>query len=430
LQHDKTSKFNKLNKDRRKNNMGKISPVSIKYMVYANFEAVGALEKPDVIGALFGQTEGLLGSELEMRELQKEGKIGRIDVELKSEGGKTTGEIKIPTALDKAETALIAAAIETIDRIGPTDAKIEVRKIEDIRGEKRGFIVDRAKKLLAGIEGSNDTREMADNLKEQSRMAKLQDYGAEKLPAGDISGHEIIVVEGRADVVTLLKNGVNNVIGMNGTKLPEGIKELSYDKEVTLFVDGDRGGKLIAKNVSDNARVDFVAVAPDGKEVEELVGKEILTALRRKVPVGDFFREDKGYREERPRYESRNFRERRFEQPRYEERPRYEQREQEQEGETRDTDITDKEKEKLKEMMKGLPEKSAYLLDSKLELIREVSSATVGSSIVRSRKKVFAVVMNGLVTAGVIRYAEEKNVKVIAAKNFASTETKIKLLSL
>src|SRR4030042_5769377 len=131
--------------------MGKISPVSIKYMVYAKFEAVGALEKPDVIGALFGQTEVLLGSELEMRELQKEGKIGRIDVDLKNESGKTTGEIRIPTALDKAETALIAAAIETIDRIGPTDAKIEVKKIEDIRGEKRNFIVDRAKRLLAGI---------------------------------------------------------------------------------------------------------------------------------------------------------------------------------------------------------------------------------------------------------------------------------------
>jgi DNA primase len=415
--------------------MGKISPVSIKYMVHATFEAVGALEKPDVIGALFGQTEGLLGNELEMRELQKEGKIGRIDVELKNEGGKTTGEIMIPSALDKAETALIAASIETIDRIGPTDAKIEVKKIEDIRGEKRNFIVDRAKRLLAGIEGSSETREMADNLKEQSRLAKLQDFGAEKLPAGDISGNEIIVVEGRADVVNLLKNGVNNVIGMNGTKLPEGVKELSYNKEVTLFVDGDRGGKLIARNVCDNAKVDFIAVAPDGKEVEELVGKEILVALRRKVPAADFFKEDKreerGYRDDR-RYESRgNFRERpRFEErPRYEERPRFEEREQE--GETRDTDITEAEKKKLKEMMDNLEgSKSAYLLDSKLEILREVTSVTVGSSIVRSRKKVFAIVMDGLVTAGVIRYAEEKNVKFIAAKNFASTETKIKLLSL
>lgn len=399
--------------------MGKISPVSIKYMIYANFEAVGALEKPDVIGALFGQTEGLLGSELEMRELQKEGKIGRIEVELKSESGKTTGEIKIPSALDKAETALIAAAIETIDRIGPTDAKIEVRKIEDIRGEKRGFIVDRAKKLLAEIEGGGDTREIADNLKEQSRMAKLQDYGTEKLPAGDISGSEIIVVEGRADVINLIKNGVNNVIGMNGTKLPETIKELSYDKQVTLFVDGDRGGRLIARNVCDNARIDFIAIAPDGKEVEELVGKEILVALRRKVSVSDFFREEKSnYREERRDNYGRD-------------RPRFEERRGEPQEEAREKELDDNEKKKLKEMMKEIEgSKSALLLDNNLDVIREVSSNAIGSSLLRSRKKVFAIVMDGIVTAGIIRYAEEKDVKVIAARNFGSTETKIKLLSL
>jgi len=404
--------------------MGKISPVSIKYMVYANFEAVGALEKPDVIGALFGQTEGLLGSELEMRELQKEGKIGRIDVDLKNEGGKTTGEIRIPTALDKAETALIAAAIETIDRIGPTDAKIEVKKIEDIRGEKRSFIVDRAKRLLAGIEGSSETREMADNLKEQSRMDKLKDYGSEKLPAGDISCNEIIVVEGRADVVNLLKNGVNNVIGMNGTKLPEAIKELSHEKEITLFVDGDRGGKLIARNVCENARVSYIAVAPDGKEVEELVGKEILIALRRRTPVSDFLREERaergyerGYREDR-----RDFREK----------PRFrEERAEESHEETRVKEIDEKEKEKLVKMMGKIEgSKSALLLDSNLEVMREISSASISSSLLRTRKKIFAIVMDGLVTAGIIRYAEEKDVQVIAAKNFASTETKIKLISL
>ena len=33
--------------------MAKISPVSIKYMIYAKFEADGMVEKPDVIGAVF-----------------------------------------------------------------------------------------------------------------------------------------------------------------------------------------------------------------------------------------------------------------------------------------------------------------------------------------------------------------------------------------
>src|SRR3989338_1187762 len=122
--------------------MAKISPVSIKYMIKARFYAEGALEKPDVIGALFGQTEGLLGSDLEMRELQKEGKIGRIEVELERQNGKTVGTIEIPTALDQSETTLIAAAIETIERVGPTYAKIEIEKIEDVRGKKRDFIIE------------------------------------------------------------------------------------------------------------------------------------------------------------------------------------------------------------------------------------------------------------------------------------------------
>ena len=109
--------------------MAKIAPTSIKYIIYANFEAEGAIEKPDVIGAIFGQTEGLLGNEMELRELQQEGKIGRIDVDTETVDGKTVGEIRIPSALDKAETTLIAAALETIDRIGPTEAKIEIIKV-------------------------------------------------------------------------------------------------------------------------------------------------------------------------------------------------------------------------------------------------------------------------------------------------------------
>src|SRR3990167_1575643 len=128
--------------------MAKISPVSIKYMIYASFKAEGPLERPDVIGAVFGQTEGLLGSDMEMRELQKEGKIGRIEVGLEIVDGKSVGEIRIPTAMDKSETTLIAATLETIDRIGPTEAEIKVIKIEDVRGSKRDYILERAKQLL------------------------------------------------------------------------------------------------------------------------------------------------------------------------------------------------------------------------------------------------------------------------------------------
>ena len=266
--------------------MAKISPASIKYSINADFASEGPIEKPDVIGALFGQTEGLLGEDLELRELQKEGKIGRIEVNLTTENGKTTGEIVIPSALDKTETTIVAAALETIDKIGPTDAKITIREVEDVRGSKRDYIMERAKKLLAGIKGGGmDSTEMENELRESARTARIVEYGSERLPAGpDVdSSDDVIVVEGRADVVNMLKYGFKNVVGMQGTKLPAEISKLGGKKELTLFVDGDRGGKLIAQNVCDNADVNFIAVAPDGKEVEELTGKEIHQALRKKA---------------------------------------------------------------------------------------------------------------------------------------------------
>jgi DNA primase len=268
--------------------MAKISPVSIKYMIHATLSAEGALEKPDVIGAIFGQTEGLLGADLEMRDLQKEGKIGRIEVEVGRDKKRTIGSIKVPTALDKSETTLIAAAIETIEKIGPCDAQLEIERIEDVRGSKREYIIERAKKLIAQIQGSTDSREISNVIKDSAKIADISEYGKMKLPCGDISGKEIIVVEGRADVVNLLRNNVKNVIAMNGTKLPDEINELGEKKDIILFVDGDRGGKLIIKNVLDNAKIKYIAIAPDGKEVEELTGKEILMHLRKKIKAKDF----------------------------------------------------------------------------------------------------------------------------------------------
>jgi len=274
--------------------MAKISPTSIKYSIIADFVAEGPFQKPDVIGALFGQTEGLLGSDMELRELQKEGKIGRIEVDLTTENGKTTGEITIPTALDKTETTIIAAALETIDKIGPTDAKISIKDISDVRGGKRDYILERAKALLAGIKNTGmDSTEMETELRESSRVAKAVTYGPEGLAAGpDIdSADELIVVEGRADVVNMLRHGIKNVIGMQGTRFPKTIATLSETKEITLFVDGDRGGKLIAQNVADNAKVVYIAAAPDGKEVEELSGKELLQCLRKKVAAEVFLKQ-------------------------------------------------------------------------------------------------------------------------------------------
>ena len=375
--------------------MAKVSPVSVKYMIYAGFAAEGPIEKPDVIGAIFGQTEGLLGSELEMRELQKEGKIGRIEVDLSTVDGRSIGEIKLPSALDKSETTIIAATLETIDKIGPTEAKITVTKIEDVRGNKRDYIIERAKKLLEGLDTSGDTG-IAKTLKEESRAAKIQEYGEEQLPAGDISGNEIIVVEGRADVVNLLKNRVNNVIGMNGAKLPKEIAKLSKDKEITLFVDGDRGGKLIARNVCDNANITYIAVAPDGKEVEELAGKEILLSLRRRMPARDFL-----YRLSREGIE--------------------------QEVTPFEGDVKKALKEKYSEIDGS---KKAMLLAADFSVVRVVSNIEIVPALTRGRQLVTAVIIDGIATKQIIQACEDKGVSYIAAKNFAAVETNIELIGL
>ena len=382
--------------------MAKISPVSIKYMIHASFTAEGALEKPDVIGAIFGQTEGLLGSDLEMRELQKEGKIGRIEVDLKREGKRTTGMIKVPTALDQSETTLIAAAIETIERIGPCDSQIEVEQIEDVRGSKRDYIIERAKKLMQNIKGSTDSREISAEIKDSAKIASVQEYGESKLPCGDISEKELIVVEGRADVLNLIRGGVKNVIAMNGTKLPDEIKELSKEKEVTLFVDGDRGGKLIIQNVLDNAKIDYIAMAPDGKEVEELTGKEVLMNLRKKISVGEYLRKS-GYK----------------------------RREISEEPVSEKVEISEEDKEKLKEISNANEGTGkAVLLDNDLNEMKKVSAKSLNGSLRKIRDKPSIIVIDGIVTSSVIRAAEEAHVQVIVAKNFSTTDTSIKLLSL
>lgn len=273
--------------------MGKLGVAAIKYTIRAKIDTNGIVEKPDVIGAIFGQTEGLLGEELDLRELQKGGRIGRIEVNVTSQDGKSSGTIEIPTSLSKEDTALIAAALETIDRIGPCDAKIKVEVIEDIRSSKRDFVVDRAKELLERM-GQNvpESQELSEKVREQIRTDDVIEYGPDKLPAGpDIAlQNELILVEGRADVINLLRHGISNVIGLGGTSIPPSIKEICQQKHVTAFLDGDRGGDLILKEIIQLTEVDFIARAPPGREVEELTQKEILKCIRNKLPVKEALR--------------------------------------------------------------------------------------------------------------------------------------------
>jgi len=249
----------------------------------------GVVEKPDVIGALFGQTEGLFGPELDLRELQKSGRIGRIEISLDSKQDKTTGNINIPTSLDRVSTAIIAASIESINRVGPCKAKVILNKIEDIRDARRRVIINRAKDVLRKwtVETMPGTDEIFREVSEMLRLARVEKYGPEGLTAGPEinSAKDIIVVEGRADVINLLRAGIQNTVALEGAKIPQSIIKLCKEREATAFLDGDRGGDLILKELQQVTQVKYVARAPRGKEVEDLTFKEIEKALKNKVPI-------------------------------------------------------------------------------------------------------------------------------------------------
>ncbi len=267
-------------------------PYAAKYLIRASIETDGIVERPDVVGAIFGQTEGLLGDELDLRDLQKSGRIGRIEVDIKSEKGKSVGEILIPSSLDQVETAILAAALETIDRVGPCRSRVKVISIEDIRATKRQRVVDRAKELLQMLlkQGKQVSEDLVKSVREAVEIEEVVIYGEDHLPAGpNVEKSEaIIVVEGRSDVINLLNYGIKNAIAVNGTNVPKTIIELSKKKIVTAFLDGDHGGDLILKELLQVADIDFIARAPPGYEVEELTYKQIVKALRNKVPVEQY----------------------------------------------------------------------------------------------------------------------------------------------
>jgi len=263
-----------------------------KYVIEGRIEVDGPVDKNDVVGAVFGQTEGIFSSDLDLRELQKTGRIGRIEISVTTHGNRATGRITVPTSLDKFTTSLIAAMIESIDRVGPYQAKVTIEKIEDTRAEKRKKIVDRAKEILAQWEKQkvpeDDT--ILRELEEALVKTKVIEYGPENLPSGPEVDHsdELIVVEGRADVINLLRYGYKNVIAVEGVKIPRSVVNLTKRKRrVIAFLDGDRGGDLILQELLQSAKVDAVARAPYGKEVEELTAREIEDALQHATTPGE-----------------------------------------------------------------------------------------------------------------------------------------------
>ena len=263
------------------------SDFTTKYIIEVKFIVKGVVEKSDIVGAIFGQTEGLL-LDLDLRDLQKSGRIGRIEVETESKEGLSEGFIRIPSSLTRKETALLAATVETVSRVGPCEAEISLIEIRDVRETKRQKIIERAAELLKEWDQKSlEKSEIEEQIDTDIKLGEIISWGPEKLPAGPEvdNSQELIIVEGRADVLNLLRIGIKNTIAVQGTQVPKSVLKLAKKKKiVTCFLDGDRGGTIILNELMQLLKLDYVARAPDGFEVEELTRKQMVKALQNKRP--------------------------------------------------------------------------------------------------------------------------------------------------
>jgi DNA primase len=385
--------------------MGKLGLPVAKYVIRLEFKVNGVVDKSDVIGAIFGQTEGLLGSELELRDLQRSGRIGRIEVEVKNENGKSFGTITIPTSLDKVETAIIASALETVDKIGPSNAEIKVVNLEDVRLSKRLYIKERAKELLQDMINKvlPDSHELVKEIEEGLRILELREFGKEKLPAGpNLDEEEIILVEGRADVINLLKAGIKNVIGINGTNIPKSVIDLTKKKTTILFLDGDRGGDLILRAlIEKGADIDYIVRAPVGKEVEELSKKEIYKALKNKIPLEQIkLEQEENIESEYSKIEKKE----------------------------KETGLSDEVKEKFRKYLIDIVgTKNILLLDENLNILAQIPLREIEK--IPKEEKYFAVVIDGIINKEIIKLLEDYELEYLVAPSKRTDSNKVKIIT-
>ena len=264
----------------------------MKYLIKADLKVNGNVQRKDIIGAIMGQTEGLLGEDLELRKLQRTARIGHVDVEVKSSAGKVNGEILIPSSMDNVETAIIASSLETIDRIGPCAAKIVVTEIQDVRSTKVNAVIDRAKDLLLEMVNSGDaaTKTVIEEVRSVLTVGKAKNFHGLTCGPNVESSDSLILVEGRNDVRNLLNFGIKNAISCDGAgTIKQELIDLAAAKDtVTLAIDGDRGGEMLFRQLHEIMKIDFVAQAPVGQEWELLPQKTVTKCLQQKVEVEKF----------------------------------------------------------------------------------------------------------------------------------------------
>ena len=353
----------------------------VKYLAKLEFEIDGIVDKADIIGAIFGQTEGLFGPEMNLNELQKNWKVGRIEISIQPHNGKGKGNVTIPMSTDISTVSLIAAAVEAIDKVGPCSSHFKLKSIDDVRALKREAIVARAKGIMkdwsakSASEGEDILRDVSD----VGKKVKITAYGKEELPAGPAinTSKDIIIVEGRADVLNLLRAGIENTIAVEGTNVPDAIAKLSKEKQLSAFLDGDRGGDLILRELNQVIKLTKVSRAPKGREVEELTPVEILEILNNgKLKTVEETKSD-----------------------------------------IKDKQIPDGIPSKLIEIGKQIKQDLEGTLESHVydSSFKEIDKVPVSELVktIESKNKIEFIIFDGIITSRLIEIAEKKGVKVI-----------------
>ena len=402
-----------------------------KYLIHAQITANGIVEKPDVVGAVFGQTEGLLSNDLDLRELQRTGRIGRIQVNIQSNSGRAKGEIVIPSSLDRVETAILAASLETINRVGPCEAEIQTTKVEDVRAVKREQVVNRAKEIYKKmVESVGPTSmRMIEEVREAMRVHEISEYGEDRLPAGPSihTSDAIIVVEGRSDVLNLLKYGIKNTVAVEGVSVPRSIGELSKKRTTTAFVDGDRGGELILKELLQIGDVDYITRAPKGKEVEDLEKDEVLVALRDKVPTAQFLATNNILNENNKKENNNKSNGRNNKKQRYNNNRR-------QQEVVEEPVIEDDEVSLMKDMLKEFEGSgSGAILDEALNMTKEVEVENIYEEIKNIDGTADTVIFDGVISQRLVDVASEKGInKLVAFKtvNIGKKPQNVKIITI
>ncbi|WP_455645272.1 DNA primase DnaG [Methanosphaera sp.] len=442
--------------------MVKDEVTTTKYLIHSQINAKGFVEKPDVVGAIFGQTEGLLSDSLDLRELQKTGRIGRIKVDMTNKSGRTKGEIVIPSSLDRIETTILAASLETINRVGPCEASLRITKIEDVRAVKRRTIVERAKELYQNMmeDFTPESSRMIEEVKESIRIPEIIEYGEDQLPAGPNTptSDAILIVEGRSDVLNLLKYGIKNTIAVEGVNVPKTVADLTKERTVTAFLDGDRGGDLILKELLQIGDIDYVTRAPRGQEVEYLDKDQVIYALKNKTSV-DKITSHANYNHNQHRYHNKpktyntnqdskngskiqevkevestykqDYKKQVFNKQEKQEISKFSEEKRNDQNKTQDNNINKKQSSELTSQHKEEEPKkenkhkkilnelsgtnNGKLFDMDFNLIKEVAVGDIFNEIKNTKEDIKTVIFDGIISQRLVDLAKEKNIECLVA---------------